>query len=246
MRAEAADAHQARMLGTAKRAPLLVQERVTYAGERVIELSTSWYRADRYRIHMAITPRGARRTEAVEGPGRRTSWSSPTTHHVRAKVGRRRRLFGRGRSIPGASRSVVLIAIVPLAARTSTSPVAGFVAGLSRCGRGLGGLGGRLRWSAFRHRPARAGQASVPASPSGSPRPECRSPGYGRGLVRGAGLDTVKAGLGRSPPAPADHHRRAARPRSGSTRWSSSGDPRQHRPGLLRRRHGVDLTALDN
>jgi len=26
----------------------------------VIELSTSWYRADRYRIHMAITPRGAR------------------------------------------------------------------------------------------------------------------------------------------------------------------------------------------
>ena len=43
-----------------KRAPLLVQERVTHAGERVIELSTSWYRADRYRIHMAITPRGAR------------------------------------------------------------------------------------------------------------------------------------------------------------------------------------------
>ena len=60
VRAESADAHQARILGIAKRAPLLVQERVTYAGERVIELSTSWYRADRYRIHMAITPRGAR------------------------------------------------------------------------------------------------------------------------------------------------------------------------------------------
>ena len=60
VRAESADAHHARILGIAKRAPLLVQERVTYAGDRVIELSTSAYRADRYRIHMAITPRGAR------------------------------------------------------------------------------------------------------------------------------------------------------------------------------------------
>ena len=60
VRAESADASQARVLGIAKRAPLLVQERVTYAGDRVMELSTSWYRADRYRIHMAITPRGAR------------------------------------------------------------------------------------------------------------------------------------------------------------------------------------------
>ncbi len=60
VRADAADAHQARILGIAKRAPLLVQERVTYAGDRVVELSTSAYRADRYRIHMAITPRGAR------------------------------------------------------------------------------------------------------------------------------------------------------------------------------------------
>jgi GntR family transcriptional regulator len=58
VRAESADAHQARILGIPKRAPLLVQERVTHAGDRVIELSTSWYRADRYRIHMAITPRG--------------------------------------------------------------------------------------------------------------------------------------------------------------------------------------------
>lgn len=60
VRAESADAHHARILGIAKRAPLLVQERVTYAGDRVIELATSAYRADRYRIHMAITPRGAR------------------------------------------------------------------------------------------------------------------------------------------------------------------------------------------
>ena len=60
VRAESADAHQAQILGIAKRAPLLVQERVTYAGDRAIEMSTSWYRADRYRIHMAVTPRGAR------------------------------------------------------------------------------------------------------------------------------------------------------------------------------------------
>lgn len=60
VRADAADAHQARILGIAKRAPLLMQERITYAGERAIEMSTSAYRADRYRIHMAITPRGAR------------------------------------------------------------------------------------------------------------------------------------------------------------------------------------------
>ena len=50
------------VVGIPKRAPLLVQERITYAGDRVIEHSTSWYRADRYRIHMAITPRGAQET----------------------------------------------------------------------------------------------------------------------------------------------------------------------------------------
>jgi GntR family transcriptional regulator len=58
--ADPTDTPQARILGIARRAPLLVQERVTCAGERVIEVSTSWYRADRYRIHMAITPHGAR------------------------------------------------------------------------------------------------------------------------------------------------------------------------------------------
>ena len=60
VRAVAADAHQARTLGLAKRAPLLLQERVTYAGDTAIELATSAYRGDRYRIHMAITPLGAR------------------------------------------------------------------------------------------------------------------------------------------------------------------------------------------
>jgi GntR family transcriptional regulator len=62
VRAESADAHRARILGVPKRAPLLVQERITHAGDRVIELATSWYRADRYRIHMAITPRGAQQS----------------------------------------------------------------------------------------------------------------------------------------------------------------------------------------
>lgn len=60
VRAETADVLLARLLRVTRRAPLLVQERITHAGERVMELCTSWYRADRYRLHMAITPRGAR------------------------------------------------------------------------------------------------------------------------------------------------------------------------------------------
>lgn len=56
VRAEAADSHQAQILQTTKRAPLLVQERITRAADRRIEFSTSWYRADRYRLHMAIRP----------------------------------------------------------------------------------------------------------------------------------------------------------------------------------------------
>ena len=58
--AGAADSNHARLLGVPKRAPLLVQERVTWAGERAIEYATSWYRGERYRIHMAVTPHGAR------------------------------------------------------------------------------------------------------------------------------------------------------------------------------------------
>ncbi|GAA1379099.1 GntR family transcriptional regulator [Luteococcus sanguinis] len=57
--ADAADAHRARILGIAKRAPLLVQERVTWSDERVIEFSISWYRADRYRVHSTIRPQNA-------------------------------------------------------------------------------------------------------------------------------------------------------------------------------------------
>ncbi|GAB2483479.1 GntR family transcriptional regulator [Luteococcus sediminum] len=57
VRAEAADAHRARILGIARRAPLLVQERLTYADEVVVEYATSWYRGDRYRIHSTLRPR---------------------------------------------------------------------------------------------------------------------------------------------------------------------------------------------
>lgn len=57
VRSEAADADRARILGIARRAPLLVTERVTFAGEVAVEHCISWYRADRYRIHSTILPR---------------------------------------------------------------------------------------------------------------------------------------------------------------------------------------------
>jgi GntR family transcriptional regulator len=60
IRAESADAVHSTALGIARRAPLLVQERVTYAGPLAIEFATSHYRADRYRIRMGITPTGGR------------------------------------------------------------------------------------------------------------------------------------------------------------------------------------------
>lgn len=57
--AEAADAAHAQILQIPRKAPLLVQERVTKCGDTLMEFSVSWYRADRYRIHMRITPAGA-------------------------------------------------------------------------------------------------------------------------------------------------------------------------------------------
>ncbi|OYN88616.1 GntR family transcriptional regulator [Parenemella sanctibonifatiensis] len=58
VRADSADEHRARMLQVTRRAPLLVQQRVSYGGDLPIEYATSWYRADRYQIHSTITPRG--------------------------------------------------------------------------------------------------------------------------------------------------------------------------------------------
>ena len=60
IRAEAADTAQANVLGIPRRAPLLVQERVTFAGREAIEFATSHYRADRYRLQMDLTPSGSR------------------------------------------------------------------------------------------------------------------------------------------------------------------------------------------
>jgi GntR family transcriptional regulator len=59
IRAESADSVHATALGIGRRAPLLVQERVTFAGLLAIEFATSHYRADRYRIRMGITPSGS-------------------------------------------------------------------------------------------------------------------------------------------------------------------------------------------
>ncbi|WP_425307457.1 GntR family transcriptional regulator [Ammonicoccus fulvus] len=60
IRAEAADTAQANVLGIPRRAPLLVQERVTFAGKETIEFATSHYRGDRYRLQMDLTPSGSR------------------------------------------------------------------------------------------------------------------------------------------------------------------------------------------
>ncbi len=56
--ADAADSVHAQILQVPRKAPLLVQERITMCGETLMEFSTSWYRADRYRLHMRITPAG--------------------------------------------------------------------------------------------------------------------------------------------------------------------------------------------
>lgn len=58
--ADSADARRAAVLQVAKRAPLLVQDRVTWAGEHPMETSVSYYRADRYRITMDLTLTGTR------------------------------------------------------------------------------------------------------------------------------------------------------------------------------------------
>lgn len=56
--AASADAEVARVLGIARRAPLLVTTRTTHAGDRVMEFCITSYRADRYRIHSTVRPQG--------------------------------------------------------------------------------------------------------------------------------------------------------------------------------------------
>lgn len=52
--AEPADAALAESLGVAAGAPLMVFRRTSAAGRRPVEYVTSWYRGDRYQIHMAL------------------------------------------------------------------------------------------------------------------------------------------------------------------------------------------------
>jgi GntR family transcriptional regulator len=52
--AEVARRAGARLLGVPVGAPLLVFQRIGYSGELAVEHTTSWYRGDRYRIHMSL------------------------------------------------------------------------------------------------------------------------------------------------------------------------------------------------
>lgn len=51
---EVADGATARLLGTRAGAPLLVFLRTSSAGQVPVEHVTSWYRGDRYRVHMSL------------------------------------------------------------------------------------------------------------------------------------------------------------------------------------------------
>jgi GntR family transcriptional regulator len=52
--AASADAGLAEALGVAPGAPLMVFRRTSSAGSRPVEYVTSWYRGDRYQIHMSL------------------------------------------------------------------------------------------------------------------------------------------------------------------------------------------------
>lgn len=54
LRSEIADASTARVLGVAVGAPLLVLERTSTAGPTPVEHITSWYRGDRYQVHIDL------------------------------------------------------------------------------------------------------------------------------------------------------------------------------------------------
>jgi GntR family transcriptional regulator len=52
--AEVAEGATARLLGIRAGAPLLAFQRVSSAGDLAVEHNTSWYRGDRYRVHMSL------------------------------------------------------------------------------------------------------------------------------------------------------------------------------------------------
>ncbi|HZC25695.1 MAG TPA: GntR family transcriptional regulator [Actinopolymorphaceae bacterium] len=69
LRAEIADAQTARILGVAVSSPLLVLDRTSTAGGRPVEQITSWYRGDRYQVHIDL----ARASDAGQVPWLRTT-----------------------------------------------------------------------------------------------------------------------------------------------------------------------------
>jgi GntR family transcriptional regulator len=52
--AESADAHKAELLGVPVGAPLLAFRRTSSAGRLAVEHNLSWYRGDRYQVHMSL------------------------------------------------------------------------------------------------------------------------------------------------------------------------------------------------
>jgi GntR family transcriptional regulator len=68
LRSEIADAQTARILGVAPGSPLLVLDRTSTAGGRPVEQVTSWYRGDRYQVHIDL----ARASDAGTVPWLRT------------------------------------------------------------------------------------------------------------------------------------------------------------------------------
>ena len=55
--AEVADRSNAALLGVPPGAPLMVFRRTSAAGSTLVEHITSWYRGDRYQVHMSLMDR---------------------------------------------------------------------------------------------------------------------------------------------------------------------------------------------
>ena len=68
--AESADGRQAELLGVAGGAPLLAFRRTSSAGCVAVEHNLSWYRGDRYQVHMSLD-RGQRLDQSLTQGGRR-------------------------------------------------------------------------------------------------------------------------------------------------------------------------------
>lgn len=65
---ESADAETARLLDAPLHTPLLVFRRVSRAGEQPLEHVISWYRGDRYQVHMSLGPTAGEASTAEGNP----------------------------------------------------------------------------------------------------------------------------------------------------------------------------------